>query len=108
MIGIRSSRTAIATLSLFAAVSALILTPAAVRAEQFVLFDVTFTFTKTDADNSTPNKSHSRGLTIIDPVGEFFTPLRKFERSVHRSEQSARCVFSHEALPRSRRSGARR
>ena len=58
MIGIRSSRTAIATLSLFAAVSALILTPAAVRAEQFVLFDVTFTFTKTDADNSTPSKSH--------------------------------------------------
>ena len=32
--------------------------PAMVRAEQFVLFDVTFTFTKADADNSTPNKSH--------------------------------------------------
>ena len=27
-------------------------------AAQFVLFDVTFTFTKTDADNSTPSKSH--------------------------------------------------
>jgi hypothetical protein len=27
-------------------------------AEQFVLFDVTFTFTKTDADTSTPSKSH--------------------------------------------------
>jgi hypothetical protein len=25
---------------------------------QFVLFDVTFTYTKTDADTSTPNKSH--------------------------------------------------
>jgi len=28
------------------------------RAEQFVLFDVTFTYTKADADNSTPSKSH--------------------------------------------------
>jgi hypothetical protein len=27
-------------------------------AQQFVLFDVTFTFTKEDADNSKPNKSH--------------------------------------------------
>jgi len=27
-------------------------------AAQFVLFDVTFTFTKADADNSTPSKSH--------------------------------------------------
>ncbi|MDZ4403066.1 hypothetical protein [Prosthecobacter sp.] len=29
-----------------------------VHADQFVLFDVTFTFTKADADNSTPSKSH--------------------------------------------------
>lgn len=36
----------------------LLLSPAAARAEQFVLFDVTFTFTKQDADNSTPSKSH--------------------------------------------------
>ena len=28
------------------------------RAEQFVLFDVTFTYTKQDADNSKPSKSH--------------------------------------------------
>src|SRR5712691_7062669 len=28
------------------------------HAAQFVLFDVTFTFTKMDADNATPNKSH--------------------------------------------------
>lgn len=28
------------------------------RAEQFVLFDVTFTYTKEDADNSKPSKSH--------------------------------------------------
>ena len=58
MIGIRSSRAAVAVLSLLAGVSALTLTPTAGRAEQFVLFDVTFTFTKTDADNSTPSKSH--------------------------------------------------
>jgi hypothetical protein len=32
--------------------------PAPCRADQFVLFDVTFTFTKEDADNSTPSKSH--------------------------------------------------
>jgi hypothetical protein len=30
----------------------------AARAEQFVLLDVTFTFTKADADNATPSKSH--------------------------------------------------
>ena len=28
------------------------------HADQFVLFDVTFNYTKTDADNSTPSKSH--------------------------------------------------
>jgi hypothetical protein len=32
--------------------------PAPCRAQQFVLFDVTFTFTKEDAENSTPSKSH--------------------------------------------------
>jgi hypothetical protein len=32
--------------------------PSAVHAEQFVLFDVTFTYTKADADNSKPSKSH--------------------------------------------------
>jgi len=35
----------------------LLATPVA-RAEQFTLFDVTFTFTKEDADNSKPSKSH--------------------------------------------------
>lgn len=40
----------LATGLLFAAPSA--------RAEQFVLFDVTFDYTKTDADNSKPSKSH--------------------------------------------------
>jgi hypothetical protein len=32
--------------------------PRLCSAEQFVLFDVTFTFTKEDADNSKPSKSH--------------------------------------------------
>jgi hypothetical protein len=39
---------------LLAALSA----PAACRAEQFVLFDVTFAYTKQDADSSRPSKSH--------------------------------------------------
>lgn len=56
--GIHSSRAVISSLSLAAAFSALLLTPRAARAEQFVLFDVTFPFTKMDADNSTPSKSH--------------------------------------------------
>jgi len=58
MIGINSLRAATAALSLLGAVSALMLTPNAARADQFVLFDVTFTFTKIDVDNSTPSKSH--------------------------------------------------
>lgn len=32
--------------------------PAVSYAEQFVLFDITFTYTKEDADNSQPSKSH--------------------------------------------------
>ncbi|MFO0952654.1 MAG: hypothetical protein U0835_16210 [Isosphaeraceae bacterium] len=39
-------------------VLALLALPAPVRAEQFVLFDVTFDYTKADADNSRPSKSH--------------------------------------------------
>lgn len=41
-----------------AALAALLLTPTSARAEQFVLFDVTFTFTKQDADSSRPSQSH--------------------------------------------------
>lgn len=36
----------------------LLAAPAPRRGDQFVLFDVTFTYTKEDADNSTPSKSH--------------------------------------------------
>ncbi len=37
---------------------ALLAIPSPARANQFVLIDVTFTFTKEDAENSTPSKSH--------------------------------------------------
>jgi hypothetical protein len=40
------------------AASTLSMAPRVKPADQFVLFDVTFTFTKMDADNSTPSKSH--------------------------------------------------
>jgi len=58
MIGARSKRAVIASLWLAAAGLALLLTPTSASAEQFVLFDVTFPFTKMDADNSKPSKSH--------------------------------------------------
>ena len=41
-----------------AALLIFIAAPSVSRAEQFVLFDVTFTYTKEDADNSKPSKSH--------------------------------------------------
>src|SRR3954471_14373796 len=44
-----------ATAALFLGLAAL---PPAARAGQFVLFDVTFTYTKADADTSRPSKSH--------------------------------------------------
>ncbi|MCX6381149.1 MAG: hypothetical protein NT023_17035 [Armatimonadetes bacterium] len=58
MTAFRSLRASMVTLSLPVTVAALLFAPSAVRAEQFVLFDVTFTFTKENADNSTPSKSH--------------------------------------------------
>lgn len=51
-------RAAVSMLWLPMAASTLLLAPSAARAEQFVLFDVTFPFSKMDADNSTPSKSH--------------------------------------------------
>lgn len=51
-------RAALAGIATSGAVLGLLLAPAPGRAEQFVLFDVTFKFTKADADNSTPSKSH--------------------------------------------------
>jgi hypothetical protein len=45
-------------LFLFAAIWLTLSSPSRCLAEQFVLFDATFTFTKADADNSRPSKSH--------------------------------------------------
>jgi hypothetical protein len=58
MIRAHSVRAAVAGLWLPAALLALLSAPTAASAEQFVLFDVTFPFTKMDADNSKPSKSH--------------------------------------------------
>ena len=44
--------------TLLAVMSALLMAGASCLADQFVLFDVTFPFTKDDANNSTPSKSH--------------------------------------------------
>lgn len=44
--------------ALLICVSVLLMTVTQTFAEQFVLFDVTFPFTQTDAENSTPSKSH--------------------------------------------------
>src|SRR5436189_1934385 len=46
------------TAAMLTALCALMVMPSPGVAEQFVLFDVTFTFTKEDADNSKPSKSH--------------------------------------------------
>jgi hypothetical protein len=46
------------TVSLLVGISVLALAPSVSRAAQFVLIDVTFTFTKADADNSKPDQSH--------------------------------------------------
>ena len=46
------------TASLLIGMSTMIVATSSSRAEQFVLFDVTFTFTKADADHSKPSKSH--------------------------------------------------
>ena len=47
-----------AGLARFLPLLALVASPAVGLADQFVLFDETFTFTKADADNSKPSKSH--------------------------------------------------
>lgn len=45
-------------IKLLSALLVAVIAPSISHAAQFVLFDVTFTYTKTDADTSTPNKSH--------------------------------------------------
>src|SRR5947208_2518484 len=44
--------------ALMTGLAALIAAPSPASADQFVLFDATFTYTKEDADNSKPSKSH--------------------------------------------------
>jgi hypothetical protein len=53
-----SSRIARGTLWIWACLAALWVGTSSTQAEQFVLFDATFTFTKDDADNSKPSPSH--------------------------------------------------
>jgi hypothetical protein len=53
------------TRCLLTVMPALLIAPSIGRAEQFVLFDVTFSYTKSDADNSKPSKSH---YYVKDPV----------------------------------------
>jgi hypothetical protein len=58
MITFRLTRAGGVRLGLLAAGAALLLAPKASWADQFTLIDVTFPFSKMDADNSTPSKSH--------------------------------------------------
>jgi hypothetical protein len=60
--------------------------PAPCRANQFVLIDVTFTFTKEDAENSTPSKSHYyvRGDRVNpDRPKDWTTPVDYRSGTVH-------------------------
>ncbi|HET6281453.1 MAG TPA: MYXO-CTERM sorting domain-containing protein [Polyangia bacterium] len=53
--------------SLLAGLLTLLGAPSAGRAEQFVLFDVTFTFTQANAVNATPSKSHFYVRSQMNP-----------------------------------------
>ncbi len=58
----------------------------ATQADQFVLFDVTFTFTKADADNSKPSKSHyyvKGDLINKDRPMDWTTPVDYRNGTVH-------------------------
>jgi MYXO-CTERM domain-containing protein len=59
---------------------------ATAHAEQFVLLDVTFTFTKSDADNATPSKSHyyvkSDRLNAATPI-DWTKPIDYRNGTVH-------------------------
>jgi len=61
-------------------------TPTGLFAEQFVLFDVTFTYSKQDADTSTPSKSHYyvRGETLnSERPRDWTTPVDYRNGTVH-------------------------
>ena len=64
----------------------LLLTAATAHGEQFVLFDVTFTYTKSDADNSTPSKSHyyvKGSLINADRPRDWTAPIDYRNGTVH-------------------------
>ena len=66
--------------------AALLAMPAPCRGNQFVLIDVTFTFTKDDAENSTPSKSHYyvRGDKVnADRPKDWTTPVDYRTGTVH-------------------------
>ncbi len=101
MFRLRSLSAIIATLCLPAALLALILTPTAGRAEQFVLFDVTFTFTKKDADNSTPSRSHYyvRGAAINSRRPRDWTsPIDYRNGTVHIRTEVIKCPTNGEPV----------
>lgn len=71
---------------LLAGTATLIMIPSVSHAEQFVLFDVTFTFTKADADTSKPSKSHYyvRGKAINpDRPRNWMSPVDYRNGTVH-------------------------
>jgi hypothetical protein len=73
-------------ISLLPAISALGLATSTGYAAQFVLIDVTFTYTKTDADNATPDKSHYYVVgDAINPQRpkDWTTPVDYRNGSVH-------------------------
>jgi hypothetical protein len=64
----------------------LILAGLGAPASQFVLFDATFTYTKADADNSTPSKSHyyvREPLLNIDRPKDWTAPVDYRNGTVH-------------------------
>jgi len=66
--------------------AAVLALPAPRRGDQFVLFDVTFTFTKEDAENSTPSKSHyyvKGDLINADRPKDWTSPVDYRNGTVH-------------------------
>lgn len=60
--------------------------PALLQAEQFVLFDVTFDYTKEDADNSKPSKSHyyvKHDMLNPDTPKDWTSPIDYRNGTVH-------------------------
>lgn len=73
------------TLTTFIACCLACLAAAPARGEQFVLFDETFTYTKEDADNSKPSKSHYyvRGEKLKAQPKDWTSPVDYRNGTVH-------------------------